>query len=221
MHAIPVITIDGVSASGKGTLASEVATRLGFHYLDSGALFRISALACLRAKADLSSESVCSQIVRGLKIEFKGRTILLDGEDVSELIREESVGNAASRISQLPALRSALTDLEKAARKAPGLVADGRDMGTVIFPDATMKVFLTATPQARAERRYKQLIAKGVSANLTTLTADLAERDRRDRERAVAPCVPADDAWVLDNSTMSIQETLDAVLERWETFRES
>ncbi len=207
-----VIAIDGPTASGKGTVASLVAERLGFHYLDSGALYRLTAYAALKHGVDPDDETACEAIARGLAPEFRGGRIFLEGEDVTSAIRAEAVGIAASRTAALPAVRRALLSVQRAARRAPGLVADGRDMAYVVFPDASLKVFLTASPRARAQRRYKQLIDKGISANLCDLTRDLSERDRRDRERAAAPCLPALDAHILDNSGLTIEETVAVIL---------
>lgn len=211
---IPVIAVDGPSSSGKGTVASALAARLGFHYLDSGALYRLTALSVLKAGIDPQDEARCAAAARAMEPVFKDGRIYLAGEDVTEAIRAEEVGLCASLVAALPSVRSALTDLQRAARRAPGLVADGRDMAAVIFPDAVLKVFLTASPEARAKRRFNQLIAKGISANLSDLTLDLAERDRRDRERKAAPCVPAEGAKVLDNSEMDAAQTLETIL-RW------
>lgn len=211
---IPVIAVDGPSSSGKGTVASALAARLGFHYLDSGALYRLTALSVLKAGIDPQDEARCAAAARAMEPVFKDGRIYLAGEDVTEAIRAEEVGLCASLVAAQPSVRSALTDLQRAARRAPGLVADGRDMAAVIFPDAVLKVFLTASPEARAKRRFNQLIAKGISANLSDLTRDLAERDRRDRERKAAPCVPAEGAKVLDNSEMDAAQTLETIL-RW------
>lgn len=213
-NPIPVIAIDGPSSSGKGTVAAALARRLGFHYLDSGALYRLTALSVIKAGVDPDDEAACEAVARAMKPVFRDDKIYLHDEDVTQAIRAEAVGLAASRVAALPAVRRALTDLQRDARQAPGLVADGRDMASTIFPDAILKVFLTATPEARAQRRYKQLIAKGISANLSDLTRDLAERDRRDRERKAAPCVPAEGARVLDNSDMDAEQTLETV-HRW------
>ena len=210
-----VIAVDGPTASGKGTVAGLVARELGFHYLDSGALYRLTAYKCLKDAVDLADESACAACAAAMRPVFQGGKIELEGEDVTEAIRAEAVGIAASRVAALPAVRAALTEVQRAARRAPGLVADGRDMASVIFPDAKLKVFLTASPEARAERRFKQLIAKGISANLSDLARDLAERDRRDRERAACPCVPHKDARILDSSEMTIEETVGTILEWW------
>ncbi|GAB3463904.1 (d)CMP kinase [Massilia terrae] len=211
-NIIPVITIDGPTASGKGTVASRVAERLGFHLLDSGALYRLTALSALRAGANLADETAVAQVGHYLDCSFVGDQVFLGKEEVTEAIRAEEVGNSASRIAALPAVRQALFDLQLRFRTAPGLVADGRDMGTVIFPGAQLKVFLTASVAARAERRYKQLIGKGFSANMDGLLADLQARDARDMNRAVAPLAPAADAHLLDTSNMTADEAVEQVL---------
>ncbi len=210
--SIPVITIDGPTASGKGTVASRVADTLGFAFLDSGALYRLTALSALEAGVDLTDEPAVAKLAAGLQVVFQGERILLAGREVSDAIRAEQVGVAASKIATLPAVRSALVDLQHSFRKAPGLVADGRDMGTVIFPDAGLKVFLTASVEARADRRYKQLIGKGFSANMADLLQDLRERDARDTQRAVAPLKPAEGAHLLETSDMSIDQAVAQVL---------
>lgn len=209
---IPVIAIDGPTASGKGTVAHRVAERLGFHYLDSGALYRLTALTALRHQISLTDEHALAKLAEKLPCRFVGDQIWLANENVSLAIRAEEVGNTASRIAALPTVRRALVGLQLGFRIAPGLVADGRDMGTVIFPHATLKVFLTASVEARAERRYKQLIDKGFSANMTDLLKDLAERDARDSNRAIAPLKPAEDACLLDTSDMTADEAVERVL---------
>jgi cytidylate kinase len=211
---IPVITIDGPTASGKGTVAHKVAERLGFHVLDSGALYRLTALSALRAEADLSDEQEIATIAAQLPVRFTAGEIYLGEENVTEALRAEVVGNTASKIAALPAVRQALFGLQLAFRRAPGLVADGRDMGTVIFPNAQLKVFLTASVAARAERRYKQLIDKGFPANMDDLLADLQARDDRDTGRAVAPLVPAEGAHILDTSSMTAEQAVEEVL-KW------
>lgn len=210
--AIPVITIDGPTASGKGTVASRVAQTLGFAFLDSGALYRLTALSAEQAAVDLSDEAAIAKLAAGLDVRFIGEQILLSGKDVGDTIRVEEVGNAASRIATLPAVRQALVDLQHSFMKTPGLVADGRDMGTVIFPQATLKVFLTASVEARADRRYKQLIDKGFPANMAAILQDLRERDARDTNRAVAPLKPAVGAHVLETSSMTIDAAVAQVL---------
>lgn len=211
--AVRIITIDGPTASGKGTIASEVARKLGFHYLDSGALFRLAALSCLTQKVDLTDEAACSGVTRQMRPCFKDGKVFLGDKDVTEAIREEAVGLAASRVATMASVRTAILDLERDFCRAPGLVADGRDMGTVVFPNACLKVFLTAGAQVRAQRRYKQLIQRGISANLADLARDLQERDKRDRERAVSPTRPAPDARLLDSSDQTIEQTVRCVLD--------
>jgi cytidylate kinase len=211
-QAIPVITIDGPTASGKGTVAQLVATKLGFHYLDSGALYRLTALAALYRGTPLDDEQALAKSVESLNCGFKDGEIFLDRENVSMSIRAEEVGNTASKIAALPAVRHALVDLQLRFRTAPGLIADGRDMGSVIFPDAALKVFLTASPEARAERRYKQLIDKGFSANMSALLKDLTERDARDTNRSVAPLKPAEGAYLLDTSDLTVNQAVEKVL---------
>ena len=211
--AVRIITIDGPTASGKGTIASEVARKLGFHYLDSGALFRLAALSCLTQKVDLTDEAACSGVTRQMRPCFKDGKVFLGDKDVTDAVREEAVGLAASRVATMASVRTAILDLERDFCRAPGLVADGRDMGTVVFPNACLKVFLTAGAQVRAQRRYKQLIQRGISANLADLARDLQERDKRDRERAVSPTRPAPDARLLDSSDQTIEQTVRCVLD--------
>lgn len=215
---VPVITIDGPTASGKGTLAAAVAERLGYGLLDSGSLYRVAALAALRdgrLGPDPLDEQAIAARTAALPLTFGPGRILLAGEDVTDQLRDEAVGLAASRVSALPAVRRALHELQLSFRRAPGLVADGRDMGTVVFPDAALKVFLTANAAQRAERRHKQLISKGISANIADLRADLEARDARDSTRPVAPLKPAEDAQLLDNSELTIDQSVDRVLEWW------
>lgn len=213
---IPVITIDGPTASGKGSLAAALAARLGYHYFDSGALYRVTALGAMRQGLAADDLDAVVAFAARLPVRFDGRKVLLDGDDVSEDIRAEAVGMMASAIAAAGPVREALRARQLAFRALPGLVADGRDMGTVIFPDAPLKVFLTATAEARADRRFKQLIDKGISVNLPDLRADLAARDARDMKRVVAPLKPAAGAFLLDNSRMSIEESVDQVLAWWE-----
>ncbi len=214
---IPVICIDGPTASGKGTVAAEVAKRLGYHFLDSGAMYRITAYAALQAGLviDPAHETAIAQLAKSLPVRFDGGRVYLGNEDVSDAIRTEEAGMNASRVSALPSVRTALVDLQHGFQRLPGLVADGRDMGTVIFPDAPLKVFLTASPACRAERRYKQLISKGFQANIDDLRADLEARDARDSSRSVAPLKPAQDALVLDNSTLTIEQAVNQVMNWW------
>ena len=208
----PVIAIDGPTASGKGTIAQRVADRLGFHYLDSGALYRLLAWKAVRSGIDCGDETGLARIAAGLQPGFRDGLIELDGIDVTDAIRTEDVSRAASQVAVHPAVRAALLALQRRSRMAPGLVADGRDMGTVVFPDASLKVFLTASVAARAERRHKQLIEKGISTNITSLSRDLEARDRRDAERSAAPLRPAEDAYQLDSSALTIDEVVDQVL---------
>jgi CMP/dCMP kinase len=208
--SVPVVTIDGPSASGKGTIAKRVAEALGFHYLESGALYRLVALLSLRL--DLTNEAALAATAEAMDVMFQGDEIFLEDQEVSQHIRHEAVGNRASEVARMPAVRQALLTRQRAFRKPPGLVADGRDMGTVVFPEAALKIFLTASPEVRAERRYKQLIEKGISANLRALSRDLAERDARDANRPVAPLVPAPDSQVLDSSALSIDEVASRIL---------
>jgi len=216
--AVPVLCVDGPTASGKGTLAACLAERLGYHLLDSGALYRVTAVAALRAGLALipENEAAIAALAQNLPVRFEGERVLLAGEDVGAAIRSEEGGMNASRVSALPAVRTALVALQHSFARLPGLVADGRDMGTVIFPDAPLKVFLTASAGKRAERRHKQLISKGISTTIETLRADLEARDARDMNRSVAPLKPAQDARLLDNSDLSINESVDLVLDWWQ-----
>ena len=216
---IPVITVDGPTASGKGTVASAVAELLGYHVLDSGVLYRATALAAIRHGVGADDEQGLSTLAEALELGFEAGTIRLGGTDVTALLRDENVGALASRISALPAVRQALLRLQYSFRRLPGLVADGRDMGTVVFPDAGLKVFLTASAEARAHRRLQQLEGAGVSTTLEGLLAGLRERDARDQNRAIAPLKPAADAVLLDNSTLSIESTVEAVKGLWEQRR--
>ena len=215
---VPVICIDGPTASGKGTLASEVARRLGYHYLDSGSLYRLTGLAARRAGLSLENpdEARLTTLAQQLPVRFVADRILLAGEDVSDAIRTEAAGMDASRVSALPGVRQALLDLQRCFARLPGLVADGRDMGTVIFPHAPLKIYLTAGAPERAERRHKQLISKGIPAKLDSLRADLEARDARDQTRAAAPLKPAQDALLLDNSHLTIEQSVDQVLNWWQ-----
>ena len=215
---IPVICIDGPTASGKGTVAAAVAQRLGYRFLDSGAMYRITALAALRAglAIDADHEARIATLAQTLPVRFEGGKVWLGNDDVTEAIRTEEAGMNASRVSALPAVRTALVDLQHSFQRLPGLVADGRDMGTVIFPEAPLKVYLTASAACRAERRYKQLISKGFSASIEDLRADLEARDARDSSRSVAPLKPAQDALVLDNSDLTIEQAVEQVLAWWQ-----
>ena len=210
---IPVIAIDGPSASGKGTIAQAVARKLGFHYLDSGALYRLVALAAFKEATSLDDEAALARRAGNLNLSFDGGEIILFGQKVTEAIRSEECGIGASRVAALPAVRAALLVRQRAFRAPPGLVAEGRDMGTVVFPDATLKVFLTASAEARAERRYKQLKEKGISANIRTLLQELRERDERDSARNTAPLRKAADALELDSTGLGIDEVVRQVLE--------
>lgn len=215
---IPVICVDGPTASGKGTLAADLARRLGYHFLDSGALYRVTALAATRAglALDASAEAAIAALVPQLDIRFEAGQIRLGADNVSDLVRTEAMGMNASRVSALAQVRLALIELQHAARRLPGLVADGRDMGTVIFPGAQLKVFLTANAARRAERRHKQLISKGISATIDALRADLEARDARDSTRSTAPLKPAQDARLLDNSDLTVDESVERVLDWWQ-----
>jgi 3-phosphoshikimate 1-carboxyvinyltransferase len=213
---IPVITVDGPTASGKGTLATTVARRLGWHQLDSGALYRATALAAMRRDIAADDAPALARVAGSLALRFDAETIWLDGVDVTLALRHEAVGKLASQVSSLPEVRQALHALQLSFRRVPGLVADGRDMGTVVFPDAPLKVFLTASAAMRAERRLKQLISKGISAKLPDLRAELEARDARDIHRAVSPLKPAQDALELDNSSHTIEQSADRVLQWWD-----
>jgi cytidylate kinase len=206
----PVIAIDGPSGSGKGTLAALLAERLGWHLLDSGALYRIVAAAALERAVALDDEAGLTALATNLEIRFESDQVWVDGQDRSLTIRTEAVSVGSSRVAALVAVRAAILEQQRAMRRVPGLVADGRDMGTVVFPDAPLKIFLDASPEVRAERRYNQLKNKGLSVNLRALLVTIQERDERDRGRAVSPLRPAKDAILLDCTDMSI----DAVLER-------
>ena len=213
----PVITVDGPSGVGKGTLCQWLASRLGWHLLDSGALYRLTALAALRRNLALEDEAGVTVVAAGLVVEFLAETdgllrILLDGTEVGADLRTETCGNAASRVAALPAVRAALLQRQRDFRRSPGLIADGRDMGTVVFPDAGLKLFLTASAEERARRRYKQLSEQGVNASLESLADEIAERDARDAGRAVAPLRPAADAEMLDTTHSSIAEVCERAL---------
>ena len=216
--SIPVITIDGPTASGKGTVAQRVASALGWAVLDSGALYRLTALAVQQQGIDPENETAVAHVAATLDVQFLLDEILLKGQEVSELIRQEHVGNLASRLAPNPKLRAALLSRQRAFRLAPGLVADGRDMGTIVFQDAQVKILLIADVQARAQRRAKQLIEKGISANLQDLLADMRARDARDTQRSVAPLVAAKDAHVVDSSTLTIDQTVQSILDLWSRF---
>ena len=208
----PVIAIDGPSASGKGTVAQAVAGALGFHYLNSGALYRTVAYLALESGADLEKESILADIALNLNANFNFDSVELEGRNVTDAIRSEVVGTAASRIAALPGVRRALLERQRAFRRPPGLVADGRDMGTVVFPDAALKIYLTATPQERAERRYKQLMAKGMGASMAALLQDIIGRDARDGKRATAPLRKAADAVLIDTTGVPVAAAVARVL---------
>ena len=212
----PVIAIDGPSASGKGTVAQAVASRLGFHYLNSGALYRTAALIALELGIDLENESRLSAITLNLKAIFSKDRVTVDGRDVTDMLIAERTGIAASRIAALAGVRAALLERQRGFRQPPGLVADGRDMGSVVFPDARLKIFLTASPEARAERRYKQLMDKGMDANMTALLQDIRERDKRDSARTVAPLKKCADAVLLDSTGVPVGGVVAQVLALYE-----
>jgi cytidylate kinase len=211
----PVIAIDGPSGSGKGAVAQRAAKELSFHYLDSGAIYRVAALAALRANVSLADEALLAQLAEQLDFGFYDEGVYLEGKDVSLELRTEATGNAASTIAALPGLRVALLDRQRAFRQPPGLVADGRDMGSVVFPDAVLKIYLTASVETRAERRYKQLIEKGMSANIAQILRELRDRDARDIARTVAPLKINQDAVVLDTTNLTIEQAVEFVLKRY------
>jgi cytidylate kinase len=208
----PVVTIDGPGGSGKGTLSSLVAAKLGWHLLDSGALYRIVAVSAQSQALDLADENALVAMVADLQIAFIGDKVDVNGSDLSDIIRTEETGVAASQVAALPGVRDAILALQKSFQRAPGLVADGRDMGTVVFPHSKAKIFLDASAEARADRRYKQLKNKGLSVNLRDLLEQIQERDARDRGRAVAPLKPAADALIIDSTQMSIEEVLETIM---------
>lgn len=208
----PVIAIDGPSASGKGTVAQGVAQALGYHYLNSGALYRAVAVVAVKAGLDLENESRLSDIALNMNVKFIGDIVEIDGADLTDALGTEDVGAAASRIAALPAVRKALLARQQAFRRPPGLVADGRDMGSVVFPDAALKIYLTASPEARAERRYKQLMGKGLGANMAALLQDIRARDKRDSDRATAPLKKSADAILIDSTDISAADAVAQVL---------
>lgn len=212
-NSVPVIAIDGPTASGKGTVAQRVADALGFHYLDSGALYRLVGLASFKAGVQTNAEQDLIPIAEKLNVIFQGDKVILDGEDVTETIRQEEMGKRASEVAIHPGVRAALVARQQAFRQQPGLVADGRDMASVIFKDAVTKVFLTASVDARAQRRYKQLIAKGFSANISVLLQDLRDRDARDANRSNSPLKAVEGAHHLDTTSMTIDEAVNQVLD--------
>lgn len=215
---IPVVTIDGPSGSGKGTISQILATKLNYHLLDSGALYRLTALSVIKNNIDINDISAVSKAALELDVVFEPsadgeQKVLLNGEDVGVQLRLDETSAMASQVAAIPEVRDALLVRQKQFRKSPGLVADGRDMGTVVFPDAEHKVFLTASPEIRAERRYKQLIEKGVDANIPHLLKSIIDRDERDRTRTVAPLVPAESAFVIDSSDLTIDEVVQQILD--------
>jgi cytidylate kinase len=216
-RAVPVIAIDGPSASGKGTVAQAVAAALGFHYLNSGALYRLVALSAEETGSSLDDDAALVSLARDLQAEFPGKAILLAGRDVTGRIQDETVGATASRVAASPGVRAALLDRQRAFRLPPGLVADGRDMGSVVFPDAVLKVFLTASPEERASRRHKQLIDKGMHATMAALLEDIRTRDKRDIERAAAPLKMCADAILLDTTRMPVSEAVAKVLAQYKS----
>jgi CMP/dCMP kinase len=212
-NSIPVIAIDGPSASGKGTVAQIVAEKLGYHYLDSGALYRIVALAAFEQGIDWQAEQEVAKLVAQLSIKFEHSEIYLNDAEVSEKIRTEHIGQGASKVAAHPLVRLALVDLQHSFRKEPGLVADGRDMATVIFPDAKTKIFLTASAEVRAERRHRQLLSKGLVADYQAILKDLQDRDARDSQRTVAPLQQAPDASLLETSQLNIEQAVNRALQ--------
>lgn len=217
MSDIPVITVDGPSGSGKGTISRQIAHQLQWHFLDSGALYRLVALGAMKNGVELDHESELADYARRLDVRFVSEdpteepVILLNNQDVTSDIRTETCGNAASKVAALPAVREALLQRQRGFLQSPGLVADGRDMGTTVFPAARLKIFLTASAEQRAKRRHKQLKEKGIDVNLAALEKDIAERDERDGARASSPLKPADDAAILDTSVMGIDEVMTKV----------
>ena len=209
-----IITIDGPSGSGKGTIAALLSDHLGWHCLDSGALYRLVGYSVQQAGIGFDNASKISEIAENMQVEFSGGKTFLNGEDVTSAIRTETAGNNASKVAAIPEVREALLRWQRAYAKAPGLVADGRDMGSVVFPEAAVKIFLDASAEERAERRYKQLIEKGLDVNLRTLIAEIRERDERDRNRSVAPLKAPDGALVVESTNLSISEVLEKVLEK-------
>jgi len=211
--SVPVITIDGPSGSGKGTVSQLVADALGYHILDSGALYRLTGYSVDQAGIGFENPQKAAELALAMRVEFDHGKVILNGEDVSLAIRTESAGNNASRVAAMPEVRAALLDWQRKAAVAPGLVADGRDMGTTVFPDASVKIFLTASAEERAQRRYKQLKEKGISSNISDLTAEIRERDERDRNRSASPLVPAEDALLIDSTDLSIDQVVQKILQ--------
>jgi len=213
----PVITIDGASGTGKGTVSQLIAKRLGWEFLDSGALYRVLALAAQKHSVALDNEKALEVLGEHLDVQFiaqesSSSKIILEGEEVTDVIRTEKIGNAASQIAALPAVRASLLSRQRAFRNAPGLIADGRDMGTVVFPDAELKIFLLASPEERALRRYNQLKERGISVTLSDLIKELCERDKRDQERTVAPLKPAEDAIRIDTDRLTIEQVVERII---------
>ena len=221
MDKIPVITIDGPSASGKGTVAQRVANQLSFHYLDSGALYRLVALQSMRSNIDVSDEHALARIAENLAVRFNHSAILLEQEDVTDLVRNEECSKLASQIAAFPLVRAMLLNKQRSFRQSPGLVTDGRDMGSVVFPDASLKIFLTASAEERAQRRYKQLIEKGINANIKTLQQDIYERDARDSERKIAPLQQFEDAKLLDTTFLNIDQAVNEILKYYQATHKS
>lgn len=212
---VPVIALDGPTASGKGTVAMHIAAILGWHVLDSGAIYRLAALTVMNHQVLVNDLARISALARDMDIQFEKGRILLDGVDVTSSIRQENVGNLASELAREPVLRQALLERQRAFRILPGLVADGRDMGTVVFPDAPLKIFLVADVNARAQRRYRQLVEKGEPADYDIILTDLKARDDRDMNRSVAPLKPAEDAHIIDSSVLTVDQTVERVLAFW------
>lgn len=212
IHSVPVIAIDGPSASGKGTIAQRVANELNYHYLDSGALYRLVALKAMQCHTDLTDQAALATMATQLDVVFAEGTVRLEGSLVADAIRTEQCGILASKIAAYPPVRDALLSRQRAFRRPPGLVTDGRDMGSVVFPDATLKIFLTASAEVRAERRYKQLKEKGISATIPDLLQDIQKRDARDRNRSVAPLQQNSDARILDTTSLSVIQVLNKVI---------
>jgi cytidylate kinase len=211
-HKVPVITIDGASGTGKGTVSHCIAKELGWHFLDSGVLYRVLAFAAEKHRTSLEDQAALTSMAEHLDIVFSSEAILFEGQEITDLIRTEKIGNSASKASVFPSVRTALLSRQRAFQKMPGLVADGRDMGTVVFPDAEVKIFLTASPEERARRRHNQLNAKGIHVNLAALTEELRERDKRDQERAVAPLRPALESVLINTDSLTIEEVVGRVM---------